>query len=113
MIKRVKALFWIATAWFFSSGLALAAQEGATEAASQGGELGKFALAIAGGFSIAIAAAGGAIAQGRSVASAMEGIARNPEARAQMFVPLVLGLVFIESLVIYCLIIAFTLVGKL
>jgi F-type H+-transporting ATPase subunit c len=43
----------------------------------------------------------------------MEGIARNPGASGKMFVPMILGLALIESLVIYCLVIAFALIGKL
>lgn len=74
---------------------------------------GKTALALASGLTIAIAAFGGAWSQGRTVAAAMEGIARNPGAQEKMFIPLVLGLVFIESLVIYALVIAFFLQGKI
>jgi F-type H+-transporting ATPase subunit c len=54
---------------------------------------------------IGIAALGGALGQGRTAASALEGIARNPGAADKMFVPMILGLVLIESLVIYALVI--------
>ena len=40
-------------------------------------------------------------------------VARNPGASGKMFVPMILGLALIESLVIYSLVISFTLVGKL
>jgi F-type H+-transporting ATPase subunit c len=70
-------------------------------------------LAIAAGLSIAIGAFGGALAQGKAVTATMEGIARNPGAAGKMFVPMILGLALIESLVIYCLVIAFSLIGKL
>jgi F-type H+-transporting ATPase subunit c len=50
--------------------------------------------------------------QGRATAAAVEGIARNPGARDKLFTPMILGLVLIESLVIYALVIAFMLVGK-
>ncbi len=73
----------------------------------------KFALSLAAGFGLAIAAFGGALGQARAVAAAMEGIARNPGARAQMFIPLILGLVFIESLVLYMFVISFFLIGKI
>lgn len=69
--------------------------------------------ALAAGIAIGIAAFGGAIAQGNIGAKAMEGIARNPQARQDMFVPMILGLALIESLVIYALVIAFALVGKI
>jgi F-type H+-transporting ATPase subunit c len=70
-------------------------------------------IAVAAGFGIAIAAFGGALAQGRAVAATLEGISRNPGAAGKMFVPMILGLALIESLVIYALVIAFSLIGKL
>ena len=65
------------------------------------------------GIAIGVAALGGALGQGRSVAAALEGIARNPGASGKILVPMILGLALIESLVIYALIIAFSLTGKL
>ena len=44
---------------------------------------------------------------GPRFAAALEGIARNPGARGDVFVPFILGLALIESLVIYALLIAF------
>jgi F-type H+-transporting ATPase subunit c len=73
----------------------------------------KVYIALAAGFGIAIAAIGGALAQGRAVTATMEGIARNPGAAGKMFVPMILGLALIESLVIYSLVISFSLIGKL
>lgn len=70
-------------------------------------------IALASGFGIAIAAFGGALAQGRVGSAAMEGIARNPGAAGAMFVPFILGLALIESLVIYTFVISFFLFGKL
>ena len=64
---------------------------------------------MAAALAIGVAAFGGAIAQGRAAAAALEGIARNPSARGDIFVPLILSLALIESLVIYALLIAFTL----
>jgi F-type H+-transporting ATPase subunit c len=56
---------------------------------------------ITAGFALAIAALGGALGQGRAVASATEAIARNPGAAGEIRGALILGLVLIESLVIY------------
>jgi F-type H+-transporting ATPase subunit c len=47
------------------------------------------------------------IGQGRAVAGAAEAIARNPGAQAGIRFALILGLVFIESLTIYALVIVF------
>jgi len=66
---------------------------------------------LAVGLTIAIAAFAGALGQGKAVAAGLEGIARNPS--AGMLVPMLLGLAFIESLVIYALVIAFMLFGKI
>jgi len=70
-------------------------------------------VAVVAGLTIAIGAFGGAMAQGKAVTATMEGIARNPGASGKMFVPMILGLALIESLVIYCLVIAFALIGNL
>jgi F-type H+-transporting ATPase subunit c len=60
---------------------------------------------ITAGFALALAAVGGAIGQGRAIASATEAIARNPGAVADIRGVLILGLVLIESLVIYVLLV--------
>ena len=65
----------------------------------------QWAVATA-GFALAIAAAFGAMAQGKAVSAAAEGIARNPGAADQIRGALLLGLVLIESLVIYVLLVA-------
>lgn len=56
------------------------------------------------GLSIAAAVCG--LAQSRAVDKAVEGIARQPEATGQIQTAMILGLAFIESLVIYVLLIA-------
>ena len=61
---------------------------------------------ITGGFALAFAAAFGALAQGKGVSAAVEAIARNPSAANDIRGNLILGLVLIESLVIYVLLIA-------
>ena len=70
-------------------------------------------IAIACGLAIGLAALGGALGQGKTAAAALEGIARNPASADRIFTPMILGLALIESLVIYALIIAFLLQGKI
>ena len=70
-------------------------------------------IALAAAIGLGIAALGGALAQGRAAATALDGIARNPGAADKIQGPMILGLAIIESLVIYSLIIAFILVGKI
>lgn len=70
-------------------------------------------LAISAGLAIAIAAFGGALGQGRAASAALEGIARNPGAAGKIQTPMIIALALIESLVIYSLVIAFLLQGKI
>lgn len=61
---------------------------------------------IVAGFALAFAAGLAALGQGRAVSAAAEAIARNPSAAGDIRGALILGLVLIESLVIYVLLIA-------
>ena len=61
---------------------------------------------ITAGFALAFAAGLGALGQGRAVSAAAEAIARNPGAAGDIRGSLILGLVLIESLVIYVLLIS-------
>ena len=61
---------------------------------------------ITAGFALAFAAGLAALAQGRAVSAATEAIARNPGAAGDIRGSLLLGLVLIESLAIYALLIA-------
>ena len=61
---------------------------------------------ITGGFALAFAAAFGALGQAKGLSAAVEGIARNPSAAGEIRGNLILGLVLIESLVIYVLLIS-------
>lgn len=69
--------------------------------------------ALGAALAIGLAALGGGIGQGRAAAAALEGIARNPGASGKIFVPMILGMALIESLVLFGLIIAFILSGKI
>ncbi|HBY59895.1 MAG TPA: ATPase [Solibacterales bacterium] len=62
-------------------------------------------VAITSGFSMAIASGLCGLAQAKAVASAAEGMARNPGAAAPIRFALLLGLVLIESLALYTLVI--------
>ena len=80
-----------------------------------GGEVLQFfiACATAAGFGIAIAAIGCGIGQGIGLKSAVEGIARNPDASGKITVTMLIGLAMIESLCIYALVVALMLLMKL
>ena len=74
-------------------------------------------LIISAGFGLALAASAGAVSQSRAIYSACEGISRNPGSADAIRGLLILGLAFIESLVIYMLLVDFILlfvtIGKL
>lgn len=99
-MRFAKALL-VLTIFATTMGSAVAfAQEGATGAADP-------YASLAAAFAIAIAAFGGAIGQAKAAAAALDGIARNPAAQGKIFVPMIIGLALIESLVLYAFVIAF------
>jgi F-type H+-transporting ATPase subunit c len=58
---------------------------------------------LAVGFGMAIAAFGCGLAQGRIASAACEGMARNPGAAGAIRAAMILGLVFVETLVLFTL----------
>jgi F-type H+-transporting ATPase subunit c len=69
---------------------------------------GSSSLAIIGaGLAIGLAALGGGLGQGKAISAALEAIGRNPSASGKLFVPMIIGLVFVESLVILSFVIAY------
>lgn len=62
---------------------------------------------LAAGLGIGIAAFGGALGQAKAAAAALDGIARNPSASGKIFVPMIIALALIESLVLYAFVITF------
>ena len=72
------------------------------EAAASVGGISALAAAIA----IGIAAFGGAIGQSQTAKAALEAIGRNPSADKKVFLPMIIGLALIESLVLYAFVIA-------
>ena len=62
--------------------------------------------AIGAAIVVGLAACGGAVAMGMSVSKSSEAIARQPEAEGKIRTSLMLGLVFIETAIIYALIVA-------
>jgi len=64
------------------------------------------AKAIAAGVLIAIAAGAGAISMAMAISKSADGTARQPEAADKIRSSLMLGLVFIETAIIYALIVA-------
>jgi F-type H+-transporting ATPase subunit c len=64
-------------------------------------------LGISAGFAMALAAAMCGLAQGKAIAAAVEGMARNPGAAGAIQTAMLIGLAFIESLVLFTLVMVF------
>ena len=100
MLKKV----WIILALvLFATAAPVMAQEHGTEGATDTG----YWLWISAGFSMAIAASFCGLAQGKAIAAACEGIARNPGAAGAIRITMIIGLALIESLALYVLVVVF------
>ena len=80
-----------------------AAQTQQSESAQTDSSLGLKAVAT--GIAIGLAAAGGAVGMGIAAGKSVDGIARQPEAESKIRTTLMLGLVFIETAIIYALLV--------
>jgi F0F1-type ATP synthase membrane subunit c/vacuolar-type H+-ATPase subunit K len=84
----------------------------ADDATGSGGSLYKGLIAIGVGLGMGLAVLGAANAQGRIAAAFMEGTSRNPSSVSVTRTQLILTLIFVETLVLFTLLIALMLVGK-
>ena len=106
------ALFVLAATLVFTLSAGVFAEDAAPEAeavadaAEDTADGGISAKAIAAGLCVGIAGGAGAIAMGMAISKSAEGMARQPEASSQINGAMMLGLVFIETAIIYALIIA-------
>ena len=90
----------------FSAGEETAASEQAQEEEQEAPADTTKVKAIAAAALIAVAAAAGAIAMSVAIKSGSDGIARQPESAGNIRTNVMLGLVFIETAIIYALIVA-------
>src|SRR4029453_12663561 len=105
MKKFVKFALWTLVAAVLPA-TAFAQPEHAEAASTLGPALGP-------GLAIRRAGLGCGIGQGLTAGNTPAGIARNPGSAGSMFVNYILGVVVIESIAIYGLVIAFMLQGKI
>ena len=93
-------------------GAAMAAEGAVTGNVELGKALASFfgSSAIAAGVGLGIAAAGCGIGMGLTVASTLQGIARQPELTGKLQLNMMIGLAFIESQILYVLFIAILLI---
>ena len=104
-LKKLLALAGVLVLLLALAAPALAAEspDAAEPAAQEESSIGS--KAIAAGIAVGLAAAGGAVAMGIATAKSTEGIARQPEAEGKIRTTLMLGLVFIETAIIYALLV--------
>lgn len=89
-----------------AAGAAIAAEtEGEIIADTQATSNTTSGKAMAAAIAIGLAACGGAVAMGMAVSKSAEGISRQPEAEGKIRTTLMLGLVFIETAIIYALLV--------
>ena len=81
--------------------------------AEDGSGGGTWGYALGAGLAVGLAGLGCGIGQGLTAGNTTAGIARNPGAAGAMFTNFILGMVLIESIAIYGLVIAFLLQGKI
>lgn len=80
------------------------------EQTNDGADDDKGSIALAAGIAIGLAALGGAIGMGVAVAKSNESIARQPEMKNDIRSSMMLGMVFIETAIIYALVVAILLI---
>ena len=98
-MKKLQYLFMTLAAMLLATP-AFAQGTGSQSAAAQW-------VPLAAGLGMALAAGLCGLGQGRATASATEALARNPGARPGIFIFLILGLAFIESLALFTFVIIF------
>lgn len=115
-VKRILVAVLMFTVLFalqlptFAAEVTEAAADGAmtagAAAAAAAGDSVISAKAMAAAIAVGLAAAGGAIGMGFAAAKATEAVSRQPEAEGKIRTLLMLGLVFVETAIIYALVIA-------
>ncbi|MDR3698522.1 MAG: ATP synthase F0 subunit C [Candidatus Sulfopaludibacter sp.] len=98
MTKKVVILLFL----LLAAGTMLCAQTPATA----GGGAVNWPIPVSRGLSMAIASGLCGLAQSKAIAASVEGMARNPGASAAIRFALILGLILIESLALYTMVIA-------
>ena len=104
MKKNIKKIFTAIMVIGMTFALAMPALAVDVATVNTDSTLGDKALAAA--IAVGLAAAAGAIGMGWAIAKSAEAISRQPEAESKIRTTLMLGLVFVETAIIYALVIA-------
>jgi F-type H+-transporting ATPase subunit c len=108
MKNNVAKLAAFASCFLLPAIVSAAPAAAAPGAQTSGPNDGIYAIAMA--LCMGLAAMGCGIGQGRAAGAALEGICRNPNSADKAFTPFLLGLAFIESLVIFTFVVAAALI---
>jgi F-type H+-transporting ATPase subunit c len=73
----------------------------------------KFGMALGMTIGLGLAGLGSAIGLGMAVASALNGMSRQPEMTNKLLINMIIGCALIESITIYVLVFSFILLGKI
>lgn len=103
ILLAVLAVVFLSTSQAFRSPVYAAEN---TETVAEAEETSTGSKALAAAIAVGLAAGCGAVGMGWAVAKSNEGISRQPEAEGKIRTSLMLGLVFIETAIIYALIVA-------
>jgi len=95
-MKRVHKILWILAAVLLTPMAAAAAEDASGHS---------WGYALGAGLAIGLAGLGCGVGQGLTAGNTTAGIARNPNAAGAMFTPFILGMVLIESIAIYGLVV--------
>ena len=107
MKVMVIAVMLVICAGIFSKPVkAMAADETAIETSVSSEDSVRTSKAWGAGIMMAVAAGLGALSMGIVIAKCADGIARQPEAEGKIRTTMMLGLVFVETAIIYALIVA-------
>ena len=109
-MSKLRMFMFTALTVLFASATAFAQTPGAAEVGADNAFTVTKWAKLAAGIGFAIAAGLGALGQSRVAASAAEGAARNPGASGRIQILMIIGLAFIETLVIFTLVIMFAIV---
>ncbi len=105
-VALLAAMLFVLPAAAFAADAEAAAQESAAVAAEK--TIGTKAIAAAA--VVAVVAGAGAVSMAFAISKSTEGMARQPEAAGRINSAMMLGLVFIETTIIYALIVAILIV---
>ena len=109
MITKISLIFMLAMMLCAAAVPVMAADtqtETETEAVEDDADNTTNAKAYAAAIAVGLAAGAGAIGMAIAIAKSVEGVSRQPEASGKIQTMLMLGLVFVETAIIYALIVA-------